>query len=153
MVPMVTNGIIVVIIVNFGVAWGEFLLSKTLNTSQAAQTLPVVLATGIGGRGAWGWNRIAAVSMMTIAPGLIAFALVFGWVALTGGQDKTVSLQAPDTHRANDSTGLIGYTYGRIAGRVNAERRTVRPSRGDLSFRATRIPLPPPPAVALISTG
>ncbi len=76
---MVTNGIIVVIIVNFGVAWGEFLLSKTLNSSQAAQTLPVVLATGIGGRGAWGWNRIAAVSMMTIAPGLIAFALTQRW--------------------------------------------------------------------------
>ena len=70
---------------------------------------------------------------------LIAFALVFGWVSLTGASDQAVSLQAPDAHRANDSTGLIGYTYGRIASRVNAERRTVRPSRGDLSFRATRI--------------
>lgn len=79
MVPMVKNGIVVVIIVNFGVAWGEFLLSKTLNTTQAAQTLPVVLAGGIGGRGAWGWNRIAAVYVLTIAPGLIAFALCQRW--------------------------------------------------------------------------
>jgi ABC-type glycerol-3-phosphate transport system permease component len=78
MLPMVTNGIIVVI-VNFGVAWGEFLLPKTVNTTQAAQTLPVVLAGGIGGRGAWVWNRIAAVYVMTIAPGLIAFALAQRW--------------------------------------------------------------------------
>src|SRR5690606_4885723 len=38
-----------------------------------------------------------------------------------------------------DSAGLIGYTASRINARVNNERRTVRPTRGDLSFRATRI--------------
>ena len=70
---------------------------------------------------------------------VVAFGLVFLWITLTGGERQTVSLQAPDAHRANDSSGLIGYTYGRIASRVNAERRTVRPSRGDLSFRATSI--------------
>lgn len=71
---------------------------------------------------------------------LIAFALVFAWLSLTGGSNEDIALNAPvDAHRANDSTGLIGYTYSRIASRVNAERRTVRPSRGDLSFRATRI--------------
>ena len=79
MVPMVKNGMIVVVIINFGAAWGEYLLSKTLNTTQAAQTLPVVLAGGIGGRGAWGWSRIAAVYVMTIAPGLLAFALAQRW--------------------------------------------------------------------------
>lgn len=91
MVPMVKNGIVVVIIVNFGVAWGEFLLSKTLNTTQAAQTLPVVLATGIGGRGAWGWNRIAAVYVMTIAPGLVAFALAQRWY-IKGLQEGALKL-------------------------------------------------------------
>jgi hypothetical protein len=71
---------------------------------------------------------------------LIAFGLVFGWVSVTRGSVETYSLNAPpDPHRANDNSGLIGYTYGRIATRVNAERKTVRASRGDLSFRATRI--------------
>jgi len=77
--PMVKNGIIVVIIINFGVAWGEYLLAKTLNTSAEAHTLTVALATGVGGRGAWNWNRIAAVYVMSIAPGLIVFALVQRW--------------------------------------------------------------------------
>ncbi|HEY0304879.1 MAG TPA: translocation/assembly module TamB domain-containing protein [Longimicrobiales bacterium] len=71
---------------------------------------------------------------------LIAFALVFAWVSLTGGTEQAFALNAPvDPHRANDSSGLIGYTYGRIANRMNSERRVVRKSRGDLSFRATRI--------------
>jgi ABC-type glycerol-3-phosphate transport system permease component len=77
--PMVKNGIVVVIIINFGVAWGEYLLAKTLNTVAEAQTLPVALASGIGGRGAWSWNRVAAVYVMSIAPGLIAFALAQRW--------------------------------------------------------------------------
>jgi ABC-type glycerol-3-phosphate transport system permease component len=77
--PMVKNGIIVVIIINFGVAWGEYLLAKTLNSAVESQTLPVALASSVGGRGAWNWNRSAAVYVMSIAPGLIVFALVQRW--------------------------------------------------------------------------
>ena len=78
-ITTINNCIIVVIIINFGVAWGEYLLAKTLNTSAEAHTLTVALATGVGGRGAWNWNRIAAVYVMSIAPGLIVFALVQRW--------------------------------------------------------------------------
>jgi ABC-type glycerol-3-phosphate transport system permease component len=91
MLPMVKNGIVVVIIINFGAAWGEFLISKTLNTTQSAQTLPVVLAGGIGGMGAWGWSRIAAVYVMTIAPGLLAFALAQRWY-IKGIQEGALKL-------------------------------------------------------------
>ncbi|MFT4039829.1 MAG: carbohydrate ABC transporter permease, partial [Thermomicrobiales bacterium] len=64
MLPMVKNGVVVVIIINFVAAWGEYLLAKTLNTNQSAQTLPVVLATATGGMGAWVWPRLAAVYIM-----------------------------------------------------------------------------------------
>ncbi len=79
LLPMVKNGIVVVIIVNFVTAWGEYLLAKTLNTNQSAQTLPVVLSTATGGMGAWVWPRLAAVYIMAIAPGLIAFAFAQRW--------------------------------------------------------------------------
>ena len=74
LLPMVKNGIVVVIIVNFVTAWGEYLLAKTLNTNQSAQTLPVVLSTATGGMGAWVWPRLAAVYIMAITPGLLVFA-------------------------------------------------------------------------------
>jgi hypothetical protein len=72
---------------------------------------------------------------------LVAVGIVAVWVMLGSGSDTTVMLSAPpDAHKtANDSAGLIGYTYRNIANRVNSERRTVRRTRGDLSFRATRI--------------
>jgi multiple sugar transport system permease protein len=79
LLPMVKNGIVVVIIVNFVTAWGEYLLAKTLNTNQSAQTLPVVLATATGGMGAWVWPRLAAVYIMAITPGLLVFAFAQRW--------------------------------------------------------------------------
>src|ERR671913_135280 len=79
LLPMVKNGIVVVIIVNFVTAWGEYLLAKTLNTNQSAQTLPVVLSTATGGMGAWVWPRLAAVYIMAITPGLLAFAFAQRW--------------------------------------------------------------------------
>jgi ABC-type glycerol-3-phosphate transport system permease component len=79
MLPMVKNGVVVVIIINFVAAWGEYLLAKTLNTNQSAQTLPVVLATATGGMGAWVWPRLAAVYIMAITPGLIIFAFAQRW--------------------------------------------------------------------------
>jgi ABC-type glycerol-3-phosphate transport system permease component len=79
LMPMAKNGLVVIIIVNFVTAWGEYLLAKTLNTNQSAQTLPVVLSTATGGMGAWVWPRLAAVYIMAITPGLIAFAFAQKW--------------------------------------------------------------------------
>ncbi len=79
LLPMVKNGLVVVIIINFVAAWGEYLLAKTLNTNQSAQTLPVVLSTATGGMGAWVWPRLAAVYIMAIAPGLIVFGFAQRW--------------------------------------------------------------------------
>jgi len=79
LLPMVKNGLVVVIIINFVAAWGEYLLAKTLNTNQSAQTLPVVLSTATGGVGAWVWPRLAAVDTMAIAPGLIVFGFAQRW--------------------------------------------------------------------------
>ncbi len=79
MLPLVSNGIVVVIIVNFVSAWGEYLLASTLMNEQASRTLPVVLATASGGMGAWVWPRLAAVYIMAITPGLVAFAIAQRW--------------------------------------------------------------------------
>ena len=79
MLPLVSNGIVVVVIVNFVTAWGEYLLASTLLTEQSARTMPVVLATASGGMGAWVWPRLAAVYVMAITPGLVAFGIAQRW--------------------------------------------------------------------------
>jgi ABC-type glycerol-3-phosphate transport system permease component len=79
MLPLVSNGIVVVVIVNFVTAWGEYLLANTLMNDQSARTLPVVLASASGGMGAWAWPRIAAVYVMAITPGLLAFGFAQRW--------------------------------------------------------------------------
>jgi ABC-type glycerol-3-phosphate transport system permease component len=79
LLPLVRNGIVVVIIVNFVSAWGEYLLGVTLTNDQEVRTLPVVLAGAFGGMGQWAWPRIAAVYVMAITPGLAAFALTQRW--------------------------------------------------------------------------
>jgi len=73
--PLITNGLVVVLIVNFVTAWGEYLLAATLTNDQAVRTLPVVLASAHGGMGQWAWPRIAAVYIIVITPGIIVFAL------------------------------------------------------------------------------
>ncbi|MCC9075099.1 carbohydrate ABC transporter permease [Litorilinea aerophila] len=73
--PLITNGLVVVLIVNFVTAWGEYLLAATLTNDQIVRTLPVVLASAHGGMGQWAWPRIAAVYVIVIAPGILVFAL------------------------------------------------------------------------------
>ncbi len=75
LLPLVKNGIVVLVIVNFVTAWGEYLLAVTLTNDQAVRTMPVVLASAFGGMGAWAWPRIAAVYVMVITPGIIVFAI------------------------------------------------------------------------------
>ncbi|MEZ4835602.1 MAG: carbohydrate ABC transporter permease [Caldilineaceae bacterium] len=72
--PLITNGLVVVLIVNFVTAWGEYLLAATLTNDQAVRTLPVVLASAHGGMGQWAWPRIAAVYVIVITPGIVVFA-------------------------------------------------------------------------------
>lgn len=79
MLPIVRNGIVVVIIINFVAAWGEYLLASRLMNEQSQWTLPVVLASASGGMGAWAWPRLAAVYIMAITPGLIFFAIAQRW--------------------------------------------------------------------------
>jgi ABC-type glycerol-3-phosphate transport system permease component len=79
MLPLVRNGIIVVLITNFIAAWGEWLLANTLIDDQDKRTFPVVIAGAFGGMGQWQWPNIAAVYIVGILPGLILFALTQRW--------------------------------------------------------------------------
>jgi ABC-type glycerol-3-phosphate transport system permease component len=79
MLPLARNGIVVVVMVVFVSAWGEFLIERTLIDDQKVRTLPLVLASVSGGMGAWAWPRIAAVYAMAITPGIVIFALVQRW--------------------------------------------------------------------------
>lgn len=71
--PMVRNGLVVIFIVNFVAAWGEYLFCLTLVDDQKARTMPVVLAAAQGGQGYWAWPNLAAVYVIVVAPGIIAF--------------------------------------------------------------------------------
>jgi ABC-type glycerol-3-phosphate transport system permease component len=76
MAPLIKNGLVVIVIVNFVTAWGEYLLAVTLLDDQSARTLPVVLASAHGGMGQWAWPRIAAVYIIAIAPGIVVFGFL-----------------------------------------------------------------------------
>ena len=71
--PMVRNGLVVIFIVNFVAAWGEYLLCLTLVDDEAKRTMPVVLAAAQGGQGYWAWPNLAAVYVVVVTPGIIAF--------------------------------------------------------------------------------
>jgi ABC-type glycerol-3-phosphate transport system permease component len=71
--PLAKNGLVVILIVNFVTAWGEYLLCSTLTNDQSVRTVPVVLAAVQGGLGQWAWPRIAAVYVIVVTPGIIAF--------------------------------------------------------------------------------
>src|SRR5215217_7195458 len=75
LLPLTVNGVVVVV-VNFVTAWGEYLLAATLTNDQIVRTMPVVLASASGGMGQWAWPRIAAVYVIVVAPGITIFALL-----------------------------------------------------------------------------
>jgi ABC-type glycerol-3-phosphate transport system permease component len=79
MLPLVRNGIVVVIIVNFVAAWGEYLLALTLMNDADKRTLPVFIANNAGGVGAFLWPRTAALYIIAILPALITFAIAQRW--------------------------------------------------------------------------
>ena len=73
--PMVRNGLVVIFIVNFVAAWGEYLLCVTLVDDEAKRTMPVVLAAAQGGQGQWSWPNLAAVYVIVVTPGIVAFTM------------------------------------------------------------------------------
>ena len=58
---------------NFVTAWGEYLLCVTLVDDEARRTMPVVLAAAQGGQGQWAWPNLAAVYVIVVTPGILAF--------------------------------------------------------------------------------
>jgi ABC-type glycerol-3-phosphate transport system permease component len=79
MLPLVRNGVVVVLITNFIAAWGEWLLANTLTNDQEKRPLTVVLASANAGFGQWLWPTMAAMYVVAILPGLIAFIVVQRW--------------------------------------------------------------------------
>ena len=79
MLPLAANGIVVLGIVNFVTAWGEFLYAYTLISDRFMFTFPVVLATTFGGFGEWAYPRVAAMYIMAITPGILVFAFLQRW--------------------------------------------------------------------------
>jgi ABC-type glycerol-3-phosphate transport system permease component len=77
--PLASNGLVVLVIVNFVTAWGEYLLGVTLTNDQSMRTFPVVLVTSFGGFGEWAFPRVAAMYIMAITPGIITFAIAQRW--------------------------------------------------------------------------
>jgi ABC-type glycerol-3-phosphate transport system permease component len=77
--PLAANGIVVVGMINFVTAWGEYLLARTLTNDRLMQTFPVVLTGVAGSFGQWSPTRVAAMYIMAIAPGIIAFAVLQRW--------------------------------------------------------------------------
>jgi ABC-type glycerol-3-phosphate transport system permease component len=79
MLPLVRNGVIVVVITNFIAAWGEWLIANTLTNDQDKRTLTVVMAAANAGFGQWLWPNMAAMYVIAILPGLLAFAFAQRW--------------------------------------------------------------------------
>jgi ABC-type glycerol-3-phosphate transport system permease component len=79
MLPLVRNGVIVVLITTFIAAWGEWLLANTLTNDQEQRTLTVVIASANAGFGQLVWPDIAAIYVVAILPGLLAFLVVQRW--------------------------------------------------------------------------
>ncbi|MBX3070584.1 MAG: carbohydrate ABC transporter permease [Thermomicrobiales bacterium] len=77
--PLVKNGIVVVVIVLFVFAWGEYLLALTLMNDASKRTLAVFVANSTGGVGALDWPRTAALYILAILPALVTFAIAQRW--------------------------------------------------------------------------
>jgi ABC-type glycerol-3-phosphate transport system permease component len=79
MFPLVKNGLVVVIMVNFVVAWGEYLIALTLLDDQAKRTFPVVLAGAMFGHSQWAYPRLSAMYIVAILPGIVGFIISQRW--------------------------------------------------------------------------
>jgi ABC-type glycerol-3-phosphate transport system permease component len=80
LLPMVKNGVIVVVILAYMTAWGEYLLAALLMNDRDTRTLAVELSGGGVGPGS------AALLIVAMLPGLLAFVIAQNWF-LKGLQD------------------------------------------------------------------
>ena len=90
MFPLVKNGLVVIIMVNFVVVWGEYLIAMTLLDDMEKRTFPVILTKTSGGQAQWAWPRLAAMYIVAILPGIVGFVLAQRWYmkGLTEGAIK-----------------------------------------------------------------
>ena len=90
MFPLVKNGLVVIIMVNFVVVWGEYLIAMTLLDDMEKRTFPVVLTQVAVGQGQWSWPRLSAMYIVAILPGIVGFLLAQRWYmkGLTEGAIK-----------------------------------------------------------------
>jgi ABC-type glycerol-3-phosphate transport system permease component len=79
LLPLAANGIVVVGMINFVTAWGEYLLARTYTNDKLMQTFPVALTSTFSSYGEWAMPRVAAMYVMAIAPGILAFAILQRW--------------------------------------------------------------------------
>ena len=73
MLPMVRNGIVVVLIINFMFAWSEYVLASVLMNDQPSRTLAVLMGGGGIGPGA------SAMFIVALIPGVIVLGLGQRW--------------------------------------------------------------------------
>lgn len=79
LLPIIRNGVIVVMIVNTNFAWGEYLLAQTLMNEAANKTLPVFIANSSGGLAALSRASISALYVLGIVPSLLFFGFAQNW--------------------------------------------------------------------------
>jgi ABC-type glycerol-3-phosphate transport system permease component len=79
LLPLVANGVLVVAMVAYVGAWGEFLLAATLINDQEARTLVPALAGNMVGLGARSEPEVAVVYVLAVAPSVAFFALTQRW--------------------------------------------------------------------------
>ncbi len=91
--PLVRNGLVEVIILDFMTAWAT--ISSALTNDQDVRTMPVVLAAAQGSMGQWAWPRIAAVYVLVVTPGILAFAQRLFFKGLMEGVLKASLLAGP----------------------------------------------------------
>ncbi len=79
MLPLVRNGIVVVMMVNVTYAMGEYVLATTLMNDFDTRTLPVFIAGQVGGMAYASAGRISALYILGLVPSLVFFGIAQHW--------------------------------------------------------------------------
>lgn len=79
MLPLVRNGIVVVIMLNVTYAMGEYVLATTLMNDYDTRTLPVFIAGQVGGMAYASAGRISALYILGLLPSLLFFGIAQHW--------------------------------------------------------------------------
>jgi ABC-type glycerol-3-phosphate transport system permease component len=73
MLPLVRNGIVVVVVINFMYAWSEYVLASVLMNDQVSRTLAVHMGGGGIGPGA------SAAFIVALVPGILVLGIAQRW--------------------------------------------------------------------------